>query len=99
MKTKILTLIALGCLVFASCKKDEANNPDVPKEEVLQINGKEYEIDFLKRGLSRLLAIPLDKLVYDEQAQVFRHTYFAMALNPVAYIEDIETIKREGYEF
>lgn len=97
MKRKFILLFSIGCLIFASCEKEEPQTSQ--DKDVLELNGKNYEIDFLKRGLSRLLNIPLEKLIYDEQDNLFRHPDFTIVLDPKDYINDIETIKNEGYEF
>ncbi|MCL8000579.1 hypothetical protein M8994_20525, partial [Brucella sp. 21LCYQ03] len=85
MNKIVILLIVLGCISFTACEKEERYDPEILHEQTLELNGKIYEVDFLKRGLSRLLGIPIEKLVYDEVLKVFRHIDFAALLDPIDY--------------
>lgn len=100
---KLLIIALIAGLGFASCRKesvdDHVDETETNNEQTLILNGKEYSVNFVKRGLAKLLGVPVNDLIYDAQRQVFGHVEFAVTLDPAEYISDIETIKREGYEF
>ncbi|NGM67303.1 hypothetical protein [Sphingobacterium sp. SGR-19] len=69
MKTKILTLIALGCFVSAACKKDDTTQNT--KEETIEIKGKLYTIDYLRSEMARNLQVSVDSLIYNKEDTTF----------------------------
>jgi len=62
---KTATVVVLGIATIAGCKKDQH-----PVEEKIEKLSVGYEKE--KRFLSIMLAVPLDKVIYDENAKEFK---------------------------
>ncbi len=82
--------------MFSACEKEEAHQIT---EQTIQIEESTYEIGYIRNGLSKLLNIPLDKLIFDDSRNVFTHPDYDMILNPSEFISDIKVLEEEGYEF
>jgi len=75
MKTKILTFIALTCLVATACNKDDDSQQI--KEETIEINGKHYTIDYLRSEMARNLKANPDSMTYNSEDTTFTfHQYY-----------------------
>ncbi len=75
MKTKILTFIALTCLVVTACNKDDASQNNI--EETIEIKGKHYTIDYLRSEMARNLKISADSLTYNSEDTTFTvHSFY-----------------------
>lgn len=64
---KIAIVVVLGVSVILSCEKKEVLNENEKKIEKLSVG---YEKE--KHFLSIMLAVPLDKVIYDENAKEFK---------------------------
>ena len=74
MKTKILTFIALGCFVFTACSKDDTSQDN--REETIEINGKQYTIDYLRSEMARNLKANPDSMTFNREDTTFTYHQF-----------------------
>lgn len=91
-------LLGLG---LSACQKEEAikTSLEINENSTLNLKGKIYEVEYVRRGLSKLLGIPKEQLIYLNELQSFKYDGFILILDPTEYIDDIEILKTDGYEF
>lgn len=72
--------IALLGLGFGACKKDDAAKS---KEDMIIIDGEEYDKEFVYRTTARILAQPKDSIYYNPKTHTLNIDYldFSMDMN------------------
>ncbi|WP_166336945.1 hypothetical protein [Sphingobacterium chungjuense] len=100
---KLLFISLIAGLGFASCQKETVDESidqtEESSEQTLILKGKEYKVSYVKKGMSKLFGIPVGDVVYDDIKKVFGHAGYAVEFNPADYIDNIEILTNEGYEF
>ncbi|MBD1426717.1 hypothetical protein [Sphingobacterium arenae] len=86
MKTKLLSFIALGCIAFAACKKDDSNQSGISEDKILLKNGIEYPRDSVITKLSLYSNIPVDSLIYNDAEKTFYILGFNLEVDPIKYL-------------
>ena len=89
-------ILGLG---FSACKKEDSVKSEPELVETIIIKGKQYDLNYIKRGLSIILNAPVDQIIYDSERHFFSLKGYVMEINPDNEIDDILKLKEAGYDF
>ncbi|SMG32787.1 hypothetical protein SAMN05660862_2288 [Sphingobacterium psychroaquaticum] len=89
MRNILLLFMLLG-LGLSSCEKKEESPELPPKTQQITVNGKNYDVQYLINGLSKITGISPDKFYFDETEGVFRNTMFSDYYRPETYASIVD---------
>ncbi|SMG32774.1 hypothetical protein SAMN05660862_2286 [Sphingobacterium psychroaquaticum] len=91
MRNILLLFMLLG-LGLSSCEKKE-ESPEFPsKNQQITVNGKNYDVQYLINGLSKITGMSPDKFYFDETERLFKNTMFSDYYRPETYAPIIDRL-------
>lgn len=91
MKTKILTFIALGCLIFTACSKEgepitDDRSPKIDLNKI-SIHGIYYDKDSVMFEVSKGLGLDTSMFYFDQTSEKFKLRDFDLEFSADTYLK------------
>ncbi|WP_293953834.1 MULTISPECIES: hypothetical protein [unclassified Sphingobacterium] len=89
---RYLVFVALLGLGLGACKKEESTKP---KDDIILIDGEEFEKEFVYRATSKILNVPKDSIYYSAATFTLNIDYLELKIDLKVFAQDLRTARAE----